>query len=268
MGLLDFAKGIFKRQPADENSSTMNLAFVLLSKPELPEPQNVSRSFASLTTNGEPLRLRENEESVDSECLLFEIGSESHAIVGLIPHAVPNREADEAVQFSLSAFGTGWTLPTHEAHLIVTFQSSLPQLDSLLLFTSVLAALVEASPAVGIYWGDAGATHNPEFFVAAVRDRAQAMLWNGVSRVNEPDGRVSLLSLGMKQLGLPDLWLTAPRDNETLGWFLDLLGYFAERGEPIPDGDTIGRTENEKIPVRYVRSPIDAGRKVLRLDVR
>ena len=69
----------------------------------------------------------------------------------------------------------------------------------------------------------------------------------------------------MKQLDLPDLLLVAPDSaaNEALGTLFDLLGYVAERGEQLPDGDTVGRTADEHLAVHYVPSPIDPSKKVL-----
>lgn len=71
----------------------------------------------------------------------------------------------------------------------------------------------------------------------------------------------------MKQLELPDLWLIAPKESEPLEWFFNLLSYVASEGKAIPDGDTIGRTADEKIPVRYVPSPIDATTRVARIEI-
>jgi len=260
----------FKRTAPQSDERSINLAFVLLSTPQLPDADEVIRSFASLATNGAALRSRESDDRSGMEILLLEVDADSDVMIALMPIPVPNREADEAARFSVSTFGTGWTLPPHEAHLVVTLQSAKPALESLLTFTSVLAAIAEASSAVGVYCGNAGATHDPNFFIDLAREGSVdtgIMLWNGVSLAQEPDGRVSLLSLGMKQLELPDLWLIAPRESEPLEWFFNLLCFIASEGEPIPDGDTIGRTEDEKIPVRYVPSPIDDTTKVARIEI-
>jgi hypothetical protein len=191
----------------------------------------------------------------------------------LLPAAVPNGEADDAVRFSLSAMGTGWKLPKHKAHLVVTCDSAGAALESLSLLTSFLGAVVEASPAVGIYWGEAGATHDPKFFLATAREPdvgSRIMLWTGVSVAREADGRLSLLSLGMKQLNLPDLLLIAPKSagNSGLESFFNLLTYVANLGRPLPEGDTIGRFSTEKIPVQYVLTPLDHKTKVWRVEIK
>ena len=89
----------------------------------------------------------------------------------------------------------------------------------------------------------------------------RVMLWNGISRASESDGQFSFLSLGMNQIALPDLYLITPVDNVgvALERFFDLLAYVADRGEPIPDGDTIGATADERLKVKCTASPAGNG---------
>lgn len=79
-----------------------------------------------------------------------------------------------------------------------------------------------------------------------------------------------MLSLGMKQLDLPELLLIAPKSsgNSALEPFFTFLSYVANRGEPVPEGDTIGRSETEKLRVQYVPSPLDRKTKVWRVEIK
>lgn len=109
--------------------------------------------------------------------------------------------------------------------------------------------------------------------MAAPRSAAivpRMMIWTGVSIVRDGESRVSLLSLGMKQLNLPDLLLTAPRGNlqSVVATFFDLLAYVAGRGKPLPEGDTVGRSEGERLPVHYVQSPTQPSEQVWRVDLK
>lgn len=253
----------------------MRLAFVLLSEPRLPKGEDVVKSFSAFATKGQAVQLPagNTKPTDDTPVLEFEFKPDGKAFVMLLPVAVPNGEADAAASFSLSAMGTGWKLPVHKAHLVVTCDCSGTPLESLSLFTSLLGAVVKASSAVGIYWGEAGATHAPKFFMETAQEPdidLRLMLWTGVSLGREPDGRLSLLSLGMKQLNLPDLLLIAPKSagNSALEPFFTFLSYVANRGEPVPEGDTIGRSETEKLPVQYVPSPLDRKTKVWRVEIK
>jgi hypothetical protein len=95
------------------------------------------------------------------------------------------------------------------------------------------------------------------------------MLWSGVSIARENNDRLSLLSLGMEQLNLPNLLLFAGEDSESdaIETMYDLLSYVAERGEPLPEGHTVGRSNDQRLPVRYVQSPVDSKRKVWRVEL-
>lgn len=261
--------------PADfpPEETKMNLAFILLSKPGLPRAEEIVQAFTSLAPNEQRIRLASKHS--DKQILEFEITPGGTAFVAAMPAPVPQSEADDAARFSVSAMGTGWTLPAHAAHLMVTLRTadSLSAIESMSRFTSLVAAVSEAAPAVGIYWGNAGATHDVDFFVSIARERGlvpQLMIWTGVSVAREPDGRVSLLSLGMKQLDLPDLLLVAPdsEDDSALATFFELLSYVAERGQAIPEGDTVGRTADERLAVEYVSSPIGPSKKVWRVELK
>jgi hypothetical protein len=98
---------------------------------------------------------------------------------------------------------------------------------------------------------------------------SRILLWSGVSVARESDGRLSLLSLGMKQLNLPNLLLVSGKSSASIALqtMFDLLAYVAERGAAIPAGDTVGRTADEKLPVRYVQSPIEPAAKVWRVEL-
>jgi hypothetical protein len=265
----DAAKG--KGKPMN-----LNLAFVLLAEAKLPEGEDVERAFAAYAGKGQVLSYRPGkpkkaEGAVDG--IEFDTGGGGRAVVALMPVAVPNREADEAVRYSISAMNGRWKLPPHKAHLVVTGQGNGKAVDDLGAFTSLVAAVVDVSHAVGVYCGNAGATHDPKFFTETAHEHAIAIrltLWNGVSIARADDGRLELLSLGMGQLGLPNLLLVVPKGkaNDAIPALFDLLADSVSRGAAIPDGDTVGPTEHDRWPVRYVTSPVDPKAKVWRVEMK
>jgi hypothetical protein len=192
----------------------------------------------------------------------FKVGG-IEVITALMPVPVPDGEADGATERSLSGLGGSWTLPEHRAHLVVVQPGATHgSVDELTTFTRVVAAIVRATNALGVYWGEGGATHHPEFVVNIAHTELPLPLWIGIS-IAEGDGVTELLSIGMKQLDLPDLLLEAPHpDAKVLEFFYDLLAYVTRRGKKLPQGDTVGRTEKERLKVRYVKSPIDPSAEV------
>ncbi len=275
MGIVNRLFGKRRSSTEGKKEAPIKLAFVLLSEARLPGAEQIVQAYRGFATSGESLMTDagEAEKTERDQVILLRLNTGETGFVGLMPCSIPKGEADHAAQFSLSSFRNHWKPSPHRAHLIVTLSSaaSSPPIVQLSRFTSLVAAVTKVSPAVGVYWGDAGATHDSEFFTLVASEQGivpRMMLWSGVSIANEKDGRPSLLSLGMKQLGLPDLLLVAGKTSrkEALETMFDLLAYVAERGEALPEGDTVGRTADEKLPVRYVQSPLDPSKKVWRIE--
>jgi hypothetical protein len=253
----------------------MNLAFVLLPEAKLPKGEAIVRAFATYAVKGQSLRYRPEKQAKwknkDEEVLVLEADG-GQALVAFTPKPIPNGEAEEAVRYSISALGGKWKLPPHKAHLVVTLHSRGDAMTRLSLLTSIVAAISDASSAVGIYWGNAGATHDPKFFCEIAKERttpSRLVLWVGVSIAREK-GRYNLLSYGMNQFELPDLLLVGPpaKSDGAISFMLDLLGMVVEGGKPLPEGDTVGRTATEKLVVHYVPSPVDRKAKVWRVEMK
>ena len=276
MGFLNRIFGKSEAESEEEQDTSMNLAFILLSEARLPDAEAVAAAFREFAAAGEELSeaTDDSDDGRSDQVTSLALNTGETSFVALMPAAVPDGEADQGVQYSLSRFKDNWTLPPHHAHLLVTFFASEDSTPVVRLsrFTSVVAAITKVSPAVGVYWGSAGATHDSEFFTSVAAEREIAprmMLWSGMSIARDEDGRLSLLSLGMGQLGLPDLLLVAGEASESIAieTMYDLLFYVADRGEPLPDGDTVGRTSDEHLPVHYVKSPVDPKKKVWQVEL-
>lgn len=276
MGILDSLFSKRENSSEKEVKITSNLAFVLLSEVQLPDAEAVVRAFRDFAAPDENLQneMDDSGKTESDQSISLKLNSGEKSIVVLMPVAVPNDEADQGAQFSLSSFRNQWKLPPHCAHLVVTFNTTTESSPIVRLsrFTSLVAAVTKVSPAVGVYWGSAGATHDAEFFVSVASEQdviSRMMLWSGVSIAREEDGRLSLLSLGMDQLNLPNLLLVAGESSESvaLETMFDLLAYVAERGKALPKGNTVGRTVDEKLPVHYVPSPVGESKKVWRVEL-
>ncbi len=249
----------------------MREALVLLRDTRLPHLTEVLQAYSRIAAAG-PVLLAEARGRADDAIQAYRLATRDAVQVALMPAAVPDGDAESAAQYSISSFGTGWVLPGHRAHLVVVLDESesRPAKASLQVFTRVVAAIAEASGAVGIYWGDARATHAPAFFIdLAERGDDQLMLWTGVRVASDGQDRVSLLTLGMGQLDQPDVLLTAPRraGNDALRFLFDVLSYFVHRGGPVPEGDMVGRNARETLLVRWVASPVDPAKRVVRIDL-
>ncbi len=80
---------------------------------------------------------------------------------------------------------------------------------------------------------------------------------------------VQLLSTGLRQFGLPEMMITAPRSGSggALAYLFDMAAYVVRRGQAIPENDTVGRTATEKLRVRYQPSPVLPDERIAVIDL-
>ncbi|MEW6432774.1 MAG: DUF4261 domain-containing protein [Myxococcota bacterium] len=240
----------------------MRLAFVLTTSKRLPSQAAVDAALADYPGVGPATWFGRAEH----DTLTFEAGG-VEVMAALMPAPVPNGEADAATEHSISGVTGQWTLPAHTSHLICMLRQGDSGLAEMVRFTRIVGALARASKAVGVYWSEGHATHHPELFIELAGSDLPLPLWVGVSLAATKKG-VELLSIGMKQLGLPDLLVTAPEMNaNVLEFFYDLLAHVTRRGEALPEGDTVGRSEHEHFAVTYVPSPVEPDVKVWRVQL-
>lgn len=270
--LLSFGK---REAPVLEKPQS-HLAFVLLPFDEFPASEAIIAAFDTYSQGNQKISIAadEDDDAANRDVVMVTVEGIGTAFIALMPMPIPHGEAEAAFPLSMSSFSKDSELPLHRAHLVVslTVSEEIDVIDGMMAFTSLLAAVTDAAQAVGVYCGNARATHTREFFLTMASEHdisPRILLWNGVSRSAEGGGKMSLLSHGMNQLGLPDLYLICDgrAAGEAMGRMFDLLAYIASRREAIPAGDTIGATAEEKIRVHYVKSPADPKQIVWKVEM-
>lgn len=276
MSLFGKLLGIGKREAPVLEKPKSHLAFVLLPFDEFPASEAIIAAFDTYSQGNHKISIAadEDDDAASKDVVLVTVEGMGTAFVALMPRPIPDGEAEASFPLSLSSFSENSELPQHRAHLVVTLMPSeeTDVIEGMMAFTSLLAAVTDAAQGVGVYWGNARATHTREFFLTMASEydvSPRILLWNGVSRSAEDGGKISLLSHGMNQLALPDLYLIcdARAAGEAMGRMFDLLAYIASRREAIPAGDTIGATAEEKIRVHYVKSPADPKQIVWKVEM-
>ena len=165
------------------------LAFVLLPGSAPPPLEAVAASLAKWEIEAHPAAGTAED---DGKTLTFELDPGA-LIVAHMPAAIANGEVEAAADLSLGRFGTGPELPPHQTHLTVVLTAGdAPDLDVVTFFTQAVAALVEASGAIGVYWGSGHVAHEASFFVDMADTEMPLMLWSGVSFALTTPGRDSL----------------------------------------------------------------------------
>lgn len=244
------------------------MAMVLLPVAAYIDGDAVAEAFRLLAPDAPPLTARDDRNGN----FTFEHDGDSF-IAARMESPIPNGEAEANARYSLSALTSRTPFPPHAEHLVVAaLGDGKPgidaQLERLVPFTLLVAALAQTGRAIGVYWGPGHVTHPRDFFVDSVRTGPGGMLtvWTGVSMAREGQG-VSLLTTGLSQFGVLELMVTSTQPGTALGRLFDLASYAVERGAAPADGDTIGASEQEKLTVRHVPSPSVPGTMVWRVEL-
>jgi hypothetical protein len=235
----------------------MLLAFVLLGSPTAPRATLVHEALLAWGLDAGPAD--GNDESLS---FTTDFGT---LFVAYMPAPIPEGEADSAARYSLGAFGTEAKWRPHVAHLTVALAGieGKASIETVTCFTRAVAAVAQAAEAYGVYWGSGNVAHDAAFFISGAEEEVPLLLWSGVS-IARGASEVSLLTTGLRQFGVPELMVVAKpgAGNEALAYLFDLGGYVVQRGEAIPDGDTVGRTAEEKMRVEYQVSPFNEAEQV------
>jgi hypothetical protein len=188
-----------------------------------------------------------------------------------MPAPIPNGEAEDAVRLSLSSFSNKWSLGKYAAQLIIGFTDR-ERLDEQTRVAELafIAAVAASSPsAVGVYFGQTTQKIGLVLDLAKLQSLlGLVMLEVGFSVERDSTGTMSFLSQGMQErFSRPELLMKTRKGGAGIAAFFDLLVAVIENGGPFPDGDTIGRTTDERYRITYVHSPFQGEPDVWSVNV-
>jgi hypothetical protein len=257
LALSPFAQG------ADANGPRV-LSFVLLSKPELPRAE-AYRATLEQRLKG---RLKIDATEADDGKVILLRTSGGTVMVGLIDAPLPKGTVDDLCP-------SAWYWPTaceatsaHRAHAVVSILGTdLDRLDTYLLQTDVLAALMDAN-AIGSYWG---ASLQPkeaflELSAASSREAPPAWLWVNF-RLSKNANGLSLSTQGMETFELREIEAKDVRRPglQVFSLLQGMAQYLISKGPIIKDGETIGDSPSLDIRVRQGPSYWREGATVYRV---
>lgn len=222
------------------------------------------------------LRKRLGEEDrftgVESEKDMLLLGiAGGTAMVSLMKAPIPNGELQRVCRFAWYWRAACDTVQDHAAHfLIVLMGTGLGRLQSALLQTKIVAAVMEESDAVASYWG-VNLQPRDAFLKASERLSAESpptTLWVSYRMSREASGHINVSTHGLKNFDLMEIQSRdAPMPAlELFDLVAGMAQYLIVKGPVIKDGDTIGHSPVQRIRVRHGDSFWDDNEKVYRIE--
>ena len=244
------------------------LAMVALNTPSLPSPVVLTQGFKALSGISVDLASLQSKHGN----IVFEIGNDNAAIA-LMPAAIPwsNLEGPCA---------TAWWWPDatermkyHASHILVALVGDKGDLiQRSINLTHLTAAVAAHVDAAGIYWGGGTLVHDPQVFVEQAKEISPSNfplhLWIDFRLEQNDDDSYRLFTTGMKVFGHKEIEIphsTKP-PAEVFDFAQAIAAYVLTSEKTIQDGETIGRSEDEKVRVSYTPSMWDASITAMQLD--
>lgn len=139
--------------------------------------------------------------------------------------------------------------------------------------TTAVTALAAKAPGVAaVYWGEGTLVHYPPLFISFAEslttpDGPPIHLWVDVRVVRNEEGAFEAFTTGLEPLGHRELEIIGlkMKPGELRDWTVNIISYLLENGPILKDGQTIGVSADQQIPIRYTRSKFGHPGEIIRL---
>lgn len=192
----------------------------------------------------------DNED--DGNILIFTVDN-MRVVVALMDMPVPDGEAEANAANNYMWPEAVETVKTHKAQIIVAvLGTEQPLYQRGCLFVKVLAACCKQKHTLGIY--TSGTVFQPGFYL----DAAEMMKEGGLPVLNwiyfglyQTEGGWNTYTYGMKTFGKDEMEVLEVKDDpqNVRGFLLDMVYYVLGEDTILRDGETIGFSAEQKLPI-------------------
>jgi hypothetical protein len=145
-----------------------------------------------------------------------------------------------------------------KAHLMVFCSwSKFSRMDAHMRHLVLVRELVEQLPVIGVLWGSAlipTATFKGEF-ASTLKGAVPFSLWVLIQFSKQPNGNILISTLGMRDFEQMEIETESTRPlDQTFDLVRKFGSHILANGPVVKDGETFGRTADERIRVRHIRS--------------
>lgn len=253
--------GLFKKRKKEEHhtaSQTDNekivggfLGFALLSLPEWDKEQFIAdyKELWSVDIVEDDHDDPENEDE-----LIYADVDGMRVMVGFMNMPVPDGEAEYWAQGNYMWQEGVDVVKTHEAHLIISVLGDYDIIPKGKLFVKLAAAAMKQENAIAFY--NEGAVFPPDMYLAFCEPLKNDDLpllnwiWFGIFG-NENE--IGCYTYGMRRFGKEEMEVYVPRENADLNdvraFLLDIVSYVLDGNVTLKDGETIGFSAEQKLPI-------------------
>lgn len=243
------------------------LAMVALDAPQLPPLRQLVEAFARRGFVPEAVAGLEEREAT----VVFPVGDGRMAI-SLVPTPIAWERLEGPCRCAWWWPEAAERMQAHRAHAIVALADhSGSSLERHLLLTQLAAVVAATSSAAGVFWSAGAVVHAPAAFVALANvvsaEEVLPELWINLRVAENADQTRCLFTTGLEAFGQREIEIPSSQRSaeEIVQFAYRVIQYLLVSGASLQDGETIGRSDEEKIEVHYGPSMLDSDRQVMTL---
>lgn len=244
------------------------VAMVALCEPRFEAVDKLQSALEAEGGEFPPLKVKRKDNTIS-----FQLG-EDKVVVSSMRESIPWSDLKGPCRAAWYWPDAAEQLRRHEGHfLVVVVPGSADRKSAAIKLTKVTAALVESSPATGVLWGGSGTVHAPEPFCQTAAeiasDRLPVEIWVGFGLIPEGGEAHSVFTSGLEEFGMQEIEIHGSRRAPQFLYerLFDVVHYVLRKDVVLHDGETIGITDTERIPIRQTQSICDGATEVLELEM-
>jgi hypothetical protein len=244
-----------------------HLAMIALKSAKIPGSSDIIAEFEKRCPDGPKLTATDKQ---DTTCM-FDLGGRT-AFVSLMPAPIPWSDLE-------GPCATAWWWPeaadclqNHRYHAIVGFMGEDDDLvRNHIWLSQLVSAAAVISDAAGIYWGSGTVVHEPQAFADTTAelepDDVNPSLWIDMRLEQNEDESYRFFTTGLSAFGQPEMEIDRSErpPEDILNFCFDIIAYLLNSRVTIGNGETVGRSADEKVRVTYAPSMWERAGDVMKL---
>jgi len=274
MGILDFfrkkkpvAAGPKGKHADAEAKDATRHCFVLCRAAEPGDVSQASGVVARVFGRGY------SAEVAEEKIITVTKGEDTVGFLAHMPAPIPGGEAEDNADGNFLWPDGKDEAAKHLSHVIVTTMGAGEQtpVQSAIAVSRLALVALGVFDGIGVYWGNASVCNSRAVFEgfceSISEEHVPVPMWLRFQLFRASDGEIGLYTLGMRQFGLMDIEVDRCKmDLEELFEFVaNIAHYLIQSGPVIADGNSVGRSEEERILVHHRASIVDADRQVYKI---
>ncbi len=192
------------------------------------------------------------DDEVKDNILLFQQG-DMKVVCSLMPSPVPDKEAEQNAKNNFLWKNGAEEVAKHGAHVMVAVMNKADAVSQSLLFVKVACSLLKLKNAIGLYKNPTVYEKNfyIQFAETVKNGEIPAPLLTYVGMYITKESLLCGFTSGLSYFGSEEIEVvdSKAQPNQLYSFMLSIAEYVISSGEKLKDGDTIGFTEDMKLPV-------------------